>query len=218
VNARLALSELRNLYSSRGNNRRQSRVIYKACVILAVTAWETFVEDIIRVCAEQKIERAESPEEVRSIFNSVAHSYHEKHQNFTPDLYLDWTGKRWKDRIREKLEDDLSKLNTPSPDNIQKLSRRYLGGDITTSWHWRGMRVERTKRKLDSLIKWRGYLAHRISDFFGDEDVVAERIGENTDGESEMPRLNSRTILGIIDFIENLINRTYEAVLVYEGG
>ena len=84
------------------------------------------------------------------------------------------------------------KLVTPKSKNIRDLSKRYLGIDITDSWHWGRTSADQARRKLNELIELRGELAHRIGDYFESGTSVrrdrlvkaidfVERLAESTE-------------------------------------
>src|ERR1700722_1891693 len=114
-----------------GTSRRPSHspeVLKRAAVILSVTAWESFIEDSLRDCATSAVEKADSPSDVQSLFNSVAHHWLERAPK--PPELADWSGNGWKTLLRKKLENDILTLNTPNSQNVRALSKRYLKEDI----------------------------------------------------------------------------------------
>src|ERR1035437_7878651 len=98
-------------------------VLKRAAVILAVTAWESFVEDTVRNYASSAIEKASRPSDVHSLFNSVAQRWLEGKPK--PPELADWTGNGWKGFLKNKLEKDLLALNSPNSENVRTLSKRY---------------------------------------------------------------------------------------------
>jgi hypothetical protein len=147
-----------------GKPSRRAEVLKRAAVILSITAWESFIEDTFRACAEATIEKAGCPSDVQSLFNSVAHHWLEKPPK--PPELADWTGNGWKALLKRRLETDILALNTPSSVNIRTLSKRYLNADITTRWRWAGTTPSRAAIRLDALIRLRGEVAHRGRDVF----------------------------------------------------
>jgi hypothetical protein len=178
INAQVALNEIRTtldvvqaIEQVSSPRHRIQALFGKSGLILTITTWETFVEDILKLSVFEKLDRISSPKEVQSIFNSVARSWYEsikrsEDNHLKPNEFVKWTGEGWKQLIRDKLQDDLDKLNTPNSKNIQDLTKKYLGEDITEKWSWPGMSAERTQNRLDELIGLRGELAHRMGDYF----------------------------------------------------
>lgn len=150
---------------ARGRPDRDLEVFKRAAVILSVTAWETYVEDIITTIARERIERATSPADVQRTFNACVDTWHAglqaANQRVTPSKLQEWTGDGWKARLLENLAKSLDKLNTPNTENISALSKRFLEKDLTLLWRWQGSTPTQAAIRLDTLIKLRGALVHR---------------------------------------------------------
>lgn len=139
-------------------------VLKRAAVILAVTAWESFIEDSIRNRATSNIESASHPSDVRSLFNSVAQGWLEGKPK--PTDLANWAGTGWKGLLKNKLEKDLLAWNSPNSENVRALSKRYLGQDRTTHWHWERTTTTLAVRRLDALIRLRGQVVHHGREAF----------------------------------------------------
>lgn len=148
--------------TSRGKGRpaRELEVFKRAGVILAITVWETFIEDTLTNQFRAKLDDAESPKDVESTFNSVAKAWLERDKVKPPEL-AKWALDGWKSILLEKFTDDIEKLNTPNSANIRSLFKRYLGADITNEWRWQGVSAKAACGRLDALISLRGRLVHR---------------------------------------------------------
>jgi hypothetical protein len=150
-----------------GSRDPHREVLKRAGVILAVTAWETLIEDVLTAKFEERLEQAQTPDDVRSTFNLAADRWlPESPKRPKPPTLDQWTGTRWKLLVREKFQSDVAGLNTPSSTNIRELFKRYLEVDITASWKWKGVSSHIACQKLDRLIELRGSLAHRGKDHF----------------------------------------------------
>ena len=157
-----------------GRPSRQIEFFKRAAIILSVTAWESFIEDTIRSCGRQRIAAAASPFEVEGTFNSIAQSWLQQAPK-PPDL-ADWAGEGWKGILINRLEADLKALNTPSSGNVKALSKRYLDGDITMSWSWKGTSVAIAASRFDKLIRLRGEFAHRGPEIFKGASARREHV------------------------------------------
>lgn len=178
INFDLALKEVADLidfYDEAKQNpspiNSNLEVFKRSGIIVLVTAWESFIEDILLLYVGQKLDRSSSPLEMQKAFNAIAHSWYEailnKHDNHPkPKDFINWTGDKWKDIVRKKLLEDLANLNSPKSENIGDLSKRYLGEDITVHWVWAGTTSKKACQKLDEIIELRGELAHRIGNYF----------------------------------------------------
>jgi hypothetical protein len=136
INFNFAIKEVRDLLTyvsllQDSNNNVNTEVIRRSSVVLTVTAWESFIEDILGLHVNHKLDNAKSPADFSSAFNTVADNWYKAiytHQENRPNQndFVKWTGDNWKELIREKLHDDLDSLNTPKSKNIRDLSKRYL--------------------------------------------------------------------------------------------
>lgn len=171
-------------------------VLKRAGLVLAVTAWETFIEDTLEEQFEKRLSLAKTPKDIESTFNSVAEAWLQRAQQQRapvkpPDLEK-WTLDGWKGIIREKFEKDLAELNTPSSSNVRELFKRYLAiNDLTQSWRWRGVSSTKACKKLDDLIRLRGRLVHRGRALFASKASV--RRGEVVDAVELLERLVEKT-------------------------
>lgn len=175
---------------SKGRPARDLEVFKRAGVILAVTAWETFIEDTLRDQFGDRLRDAQSPQDIQSTFNAVAQSWLERDELKPPDVAA-WTLNGWKTVLGNKLEDDLSALNTPNSKNIRKLYKRYLGEDITQSWRWKRVSSSGACKKLDDLIFLRGKLVHRGRELF--EEKASVRRGDVVNATGLLEKLVDRT-------------------------
>jgi hypothetical protein len=207
VNFSLAIREIRGLleyYSSLSESQNRGNinleVFKRSSVILMVTAWESFVEDMLGLHINHRLNIAQSPDDISKAFNAVANSWYiailNKYDNHPkPDDFKKWTGDNWKELIREKLREDLVSLNTPKSKNISNLSKRYLGVDITQQWNMPRITAQQASGKLDQIIEMRGEITHRIVNYF----EAKSSIGQDN-------------LIGNVDFVERLAKRT-ESVL-----
>ncbi len=178
VNFLLATKEIRTLLDFYDDTKHTSNyhnssleIFKKTGIILVVTAWETFVEDISESYVNYRIENASSPNDMHGILNTIAQDWYksilERQANRPkPPDFIKWTGDSWKQLIRDKLREDLNRLNTPNSENIRRLSKKYVGQDVTDSWRWAGMSAQQARERLDELIKLRGGVVHRTGSYF----------------------------------------------------
>ncbi len=135
----------------------------RSAVILAVTAWESFVEDTVSQQLTKKLASSERPDTLSSTFNYVAAEWMDpirSPKRFGPAL-TDWTGDNWKERIKDSLIERLKNFNTPNSENTNELFDRYLGIAIKNHWSWQATSPDSAQNKLNALIKLRGRAVHR---------------------------------------------------------
>jgi HEPN superfamily RiboL-PSP-like protein len=174
-----------------GRPADELEVLKRAGLVLAVTAWETFVEDTLEEEFGKRLSDAKAPKDIQVTFNSVADAWLQRAPKRPPELEK-WTLDGWKVIIREKFEEDLAALNTPSSSNVRELFKRYLAiKDLTRSWRWRGVSSTKACKKLDDLIQLRGKLVHRGRPLFGGKASV--RRGEVVEAVELLERLVEKT-------------------------
>jgi len=207
VNFNFAIKEIRSLldyFSELQEDQRQDNrnleVFKRSSTILIVTAWESFVEDILGLHVNHRLNNAKSPTEILKAFNTVADDWYiaimNKHDDRPkPNDFTKWAGDNWKGLIRERLQLDLTTLNTPKSKNIGELSKRYLGVDITQKWNMTRTSAPQVSRRLDQIIELRGEITHRIVNYF----EARSGIGQGD-------------LVGNINFVERLAVRTEEVL------
>jgi hypothetical protein len=130
----------------------------RAGIILAVTAWEVYIESKLSGAVYDKIYDALEPEEVEFIFNRIGKDWLERKPK-SPDL-MEWAGERWKDILYGRFEDELDRLHTPNSKKLIQLAEHYLDIDITDNWNWGDITPGLACSKLDEIINLRGEIVH----------------------------------------------------------
>ena len=156
-----------------GRPDSEYEALKKSALILAVTAWESFVEDTVKEQLEILLNGVADPAlspRVKIIFYAAAEEWilsakDQKDNNPKPLSLLkdfkDWVGDGWKVKILKSLEKHLVTFHTPNTENTTKLFKRYLGlEDFSVSWHWQRVNSTQAKSKLDKLIQMRGEAVH----------------------------------------------------------
>ncbi len=146
----------------------------RAGVILTVTAWESFIEDAVIRAFDARVESARAPADLQSTFNAVANAWLSQKDRKPPEL-VRWTLDGWKAVLREQLARNVEALNTPNADNIARVSKCYLGRDVTAEWHWPGVNAATARHRLDALIVLRGRLAHHTRELHERRADVSRR-------------------------------------------
>jgi hypothetical protein len=151
----------------------------KSAVILAVTAWETYVEDTVLERFASRLAKATTAADVESTFNSVAHgwlqAFHDDGKSVQPTDLVAWSGDGWRTMLQERADVEVRDLNTPNTRNVRHLTKRYLDIDITKSWRWQRTDPGQAQRRLDDLIRLRGQLVHRGRRLFAVSHGVSKR-------------------------------------------
>lgn len=151
----------------------------KSAVILTVTAWETYIEDVLRSEFKQRLQQATAPVDFGKDLEALAQAwlapYREAGQYPSAKDLASWSGDGWKQLLRSRFDEELDALHTPSTKKVSQLTRRYLGVNVTAEWRWPGVNNETAKRRLNELIKLRGNLVHRSRDFWELDDGVRKK-------------------------------------------
>jgi hypothetical protein len=147
-----------------GRPANRLEVFKRSAIILTVTSWEAFIEDVILGVFEDRLVQARSATDFKGAVLSVATSWLQSKTRKPSDI-LKWTQDNWKEMLRTDFNEALAGFHSPNTEGVRKLSRKYLGLDLTASWRW-GRRSRRcTCDELDRLIKMRGSLVHHGKEF-----------------------------------------------------
>ncbi len=72
-----------------------------------MTAWEAFIEDTLREQFTKRIDFANTPDDVKEAFISLAKSWFDigskRPEKFNPKSLYDWTGVEWKRKLLGKI-------------------------------------------------------------------------------------------------------------------
>lgn len=164
-NHAITLIEIHDEYTEAKAGRPEPRfeALKRSALILAVTAWESFIEDTVTQQLNRRVGAAETPSELKSVFNSVADEWLDpvrSPKRHGPDL-IHWAGEAWKTLIIDSLKRTLDTFHTPNSENTNRLFKRYLGIAICDHWSWQGVARDSASKQLDDLIALRGRVVHR---------------------------------------------------------
>lgn len=147
--------------------RYEVDVLNRSAVILAVAAWESFVEDLaIRNCSAlaRRLKKADDlPDAIRVpllvwLFEQGKFSGPTKSAQ---DTMWSLAGHGWRGVLRDFAKEKTRNLNTPSSDNVVKLFRCTLAiQDISLGWGYRRWGHQIYRDKMDELLKLRHRVAH----------------------------------------------------------
>ena len=135
-------------------------VLKRSALILAVTAWETFLEDILREKFYPKLEQTNTPKDKNRVFNTVAGKWLEQEKSKLHRTLETWTGASWKEHVRAYFDKAIADLNTPGSQNCTQLFKTFLDIDLSGFWKWRGYNYNTASKRLDKVINTRGLVTH----------------------------------------------------------
>ncbi len=176
-------------------------VLKRAAVILLVTAWETFVEDMVCNLFVEKLELAKSPSDMPEAFKATAVQWAQRKNTraITPDDLAHWSGDGWKKEVKKKFDNDILQFNTPNFAKTDTLFKRYIGIRAQELWKLPGHPIALVQKKLDEIIKLRGDIVHRGKTKFGD-----------------FPSISSVEVVRAVKLIQALVESTEISLGVYK--
>lgn len=191
-----------------GVKRTQSQraAVNKAALIFAVTAWESYVEDVLREGATLMAAHCPSfqdlPKSVRSsIITQVTPAKGPGSKSPSgkyPDSLADGG---WRSLFRDFAIDatEGGNFNTPKTEAVQQLFKKWLGVDVTDSWSWQRFESPKAGDRLDETIVLRGSIVHT-----GSKPDGLNRNWINMYGESNIRKLVARTDDAVVEHVNKV--------------
>lgn len=139
-------------------------VLFRSAVVLMVSHWEAYVEDICHEALEHLVlytrEASKLPKEIKKQVASAVKGA----ENEIEVWKLADNG--WKDYLKERMaglkEARDRSFNSPKAQQTSDFVKKSLGiEDIQNSWRFDDIEPKVVARKLDTLIEIRGEIAHR---------------------------------------------------------
>ena len=139
-------------------------VLFRSAVVLMVSHWEAYVEDICGEALDHLVSHVDDPGKLpRELKKQVA-----KEIKSLQDESAIWqlANQGWKKYVRDRMaafkqQRDRS-FNTPKAQNTAEFIKQTLGiENIRDSWNFDGKGSTAVAEQLDNLIEIRGEIAHR---------------------------------------------------------
>lgn len=183
-----------------GRPNRELETLKRSALILAVTAWESFVEDTVEERLAALLDASSTPDAMSSVFNAIADEWSDpvRSGRRKPTEFRQWTGDGWKTVITQSLKKHLDSFHTPNTENVRTLFKRYLNIDPVKKWSWQAVSPEKAKAQLDALIKARGSGVHR-----------GKRIHPSSPPTKDVDR---KTVIKALNLVYNLVHATEAAL------
>ena len=185
-----------------GRPHVEYEVLKRAAIILLVTAWESFIEDMIIQEFEKRLNNANNPKDVQTTFNSFANSWSSKiiSRDIKPNELDSLTGDGWKILLLNMCRKEISSFNSPNYDNIDRLFKKYFDISAEQVLKVPGYNKMWIRTNLNGLINYRGNLVHRGKQMFGvSEGVPKQKVVKAI-----------RLISGCVKSIEKNFKRRYK--------
>jgi hypothetical protein len=144
-----------NLESGNNPGKKGLGHLTRSGVVMLCAAFEVYIEEVVFECIEIFIEKYPTlkcfPKPLRQRLAQQVKA----HKNELEVLNL--IGEGWKDVLQKIANQDLCALNTPKPDKVDILFKRYIGiSDFFSSYC-----LER--KALNDFVSTRGHIAHNGS-------------------------------------------------------
>jgi hypothetical protein len=165
-------------------------VVLRSGVVLLVTYWEAYIEDIVAEAVEHLVNHVKSPNDLPKKIrkNLAAALKQDKHDLAIWKLAGDGWREELKARLAESAETRGRNFNTPKSQQTIGFISSALGiEDVSKSWTFDGRTSEATKKLLDQIVVVRGKIAHR--------------------GKLTKP-LTAKWVTELREFLEKLISKT----------
>lgn len=183
-----------NLGSLTKKQASELEVLLRSTVVLLVSYWEAYVEDIcteaLDIIIEKVTDPSKLPKELRKV---VADEVKSDANELRP---WDLAGDGWKELIKIRAQTLAASrnrsFNTPKSEQTKEFIGKTLGiKDISQSWSIKSMQPKDSATKLNELVSVRGEIAHR--------GLVSEELTKDW-------------VIEQIDFVGKLVAKTGGAI------
>ena len=151
------LSDFHPTQGARGRPKGDTRPLLRAMVVNLVTAWENYVEALATENTTEMLRRVDG--EHQKLPGWLVHEVAIRNKDEPWNL----AGDGWLRVVTELVEAQVSKLNTPSAENVDQLFARTLSiSKMLSGCYWQKSSAPRVRRELDSLVlDVRGEIVHK---------------------------------------------------------
>lgn len=137
------------------------QVLNKSGVLLIVATWESFIESLVLTSANFLAAQIKEPHQIPKTPKSAI-SNRLKADKHNDSVWL-LAGEGWKSQLQSHAKEKMSRLNTPSSENVDALFSSTLGFDrLSSHWYWPGCANSNVIRRLESLLELRHEIAHGV--------------------------------------------------------
>ncbi|MBI5817816.1 MAG: hypothetical protein HZA88_02425 [Verrucomicrobia bacterium] len=139
-------------------------VVLRSAIVLLVTYWEAYIEDIASEAIEHIIKHVTDPTKLPKELKKLVAKEIKEDVNELAVWGL--AGDGWRSLIQQRLsrfsETRNRNFNTPKSAQTRDFFRKAIGiDDITSSWTFDEVKAEVICERLDKIIEIRGLIAHR---------------------------------------------------------
>lgn len=142
--------------------------ITRSAIIFLASAFEVYIEDVVKECCKQHIAFASDAKNLPNPVKGAINKYVRVDSNQTPPTDLCDEG--WREVYRKIVDFEMSKLNTPKKRQIKDLFGKLVGITAQDVDALNGI------NDLDGVISFRGEIAHRVK---AQQYVNIEQVNSN---------------------------------------
>lgn len=187
----------------------QRASVNRAALIFVVTAWESYVEDVVREAADLMATHCASfedlPKRVRSsIVSRVTPAKGPGSKSPSGKYAHDLADHGWRTLLRDFTYDatEGSNFNTPNSANVEDLFKSWIGMSVTDHWSWQRFAAPKAANRLDETIHLRGSIVHT-----GSKPTGINRNWIYTYGEANIRKLVERTDIAVIEHVNEVCQK-----------
>jgi hypothetical protein len=139
-------------------------VVIKSSIVLMVSHWEAYVEDICSEAIDHIVVNVESSDKLPKDLKKVIAKEIVNNEN---ELKVwDLSDEKWRkvisDRLNEYHNQRNWKFNSPKSQQVINFFKEYLGiVDISKNWAYKKLSTKECKEMLNEIVEVRGAIAHR---------------------------------------------------------
>ena len=140
-------------------------IALKSSLVLLVTCWEAYIEDIVTEAIEHLSEHLDDPSKLPELHKE----YLVKHlQSKGKKSYWELAGDGWKNVIADNLKKTKGQrdfnFKSPKSEETTAFIKNNLGiENISSIWRFNDKTAEENSQILDKLVEKRGMIAHRLT-------------------------------------------------------
>ncbi len=146
------------------NSDAEVNVLYRSAVVLMISHWEAYIEDICAEALSHIVEETTDPDKLpKEIRKKVGKEIKSTNNDIEAwKLAADGWKVFLKQREAKYFEERNRSFNTPKPEQTNMFVENVIGlKNITNSWKFDDVSAEENAERLKKLVELRGQIAHR---------------------------------------------------------
>lgn len=201
------ITDIQSLIGPDGTtSHSQSAARNRAALIFCITAWESYIEDLVREATDYIAEHCASfgelPKRVqKALVTAVTPQKGAGTPSGSGRYPQELADDGWRLLLRELAAEatEGSNFNTPKSANVSDLFTKWCGIDVTQHWYWQNFPLPGPAERLDESISLRGAIVHT-----GKKPSGINKNWISTYGEKNIRKLVDRTDENIIHHVNGI--------------